>query len=285
MAVAPALADDLFAAPQSDGWYNNLLSEPHALAVAPAKYSDWRGLYVGGQVSYSDTYADFSGSTAAPISYALRFTDLEDSFTPSSWPVLGSNYHGGVGGGGFLGYNFEYLTPDLNVVLGFEANFDIASLSVFGPNSPISRLAPASNEGNTYLVDITGGGQVSNLDFSTLRGKVGWGIGNFLPYAFVGFALGNANVGITETISGEVNPPSSGPCLSTSTPVCTRFSYTATSGKDSTWLYGVTVGAGLDIAVSRNFFVRTEYEYVQFQQVLGTNIDINTVRLGGGVRF
>jgi opacity protein-like surface antigen len=50
-------------------------------------------------------------------------------------------------------------------------------------------------------------------------------------------------------------------------------------------LYGVTAGAGLDIAVSRNFFLRTEYEYVQFQPVSGTNIDINTVRLGGGVRF
>jgi outer membrane immunogenic protein len=285
MAVTPALADDLFAAQPSDGWYNNLLTEPRSPAVAPAKYADWRGLYAGGQLSYSDTHADFSESTQAPIAYALRETDLEESFIPSNWTVLGSADHGGFGGGGFVGYNFEYLTPDMNVVLGFEANVNISSLSVFSPNSPITRLTPASNDGNTYLVNITGGGQVSSLDFATLRGRVGWGIGNFLPYAFVGFAVGEANVGVTETITAEANPPPSGPCLSTSAPACSIFSATGTAGKNPTWLYGVTAGAGLDIAVSRNFFLRTEYEYVQFQQVSGTNIDINTVRLGGGVRF
>jgi outer membrane immunogenic protein len=284
MVVTPALADDLFAAPPSEGWYNNLLSEPRTPVGALAKYADWRGLYAGGQVSYSDGSADFSGSTAAPISYDLRFTDLEETWTPSSWPVLGSANHGGFGGGGFVGYNFEYLTPDMNVVLSLEANFDIASLSIFSPNSPISRILPTDAAGNSYIINITGGGQVSNLDWSTLRGRVGWGVGNFLPYAFVGFALGNANVGVTETISGEANPPAAGVCSAASVPPCSRFSYTATAAKDS-WLYGLAAGVGLDIAVSHNFFVRTEYEYVQFQPVSGTNIDVNTVRLGGGVRF
>jgi outer membrane immunogenic protein len=275
MAVTPALADDLFAAPPSDGWYNNLLTQPHAPAVAPAKYSDWRGLYAGGQLSYSDGHADFSGSTAAPIAYDLRFTDLEETWTPSSWPILGSANHGGFGGGGFIGYNFEYLTPELNVVLGVEANFNIASLSMYSPNTPINRELATDAAGYSYDVNITGGGQVSNLDWSTVRGRVGWGIDRFLPYAFVGFALGNANVGSTETIS----------VFQCST-VCAQLPpITGTAGKNNAWLYGVTVGAGLDIAVSRNFFVRTEYEYVQFQPVSGTNIDINTVRVGGGVRF
>jgi len=276
MAVTPALADDLFAAPPSDGWYNNLLSEPRSPAARSTKYADWRGLYAGGQVSYTDGTADFSSSTGAPISYALRETDLENTWTPSLWPVLGEANHGGFGGGGFIGYNFEYLTPDMNVVLGFEANFTIASLSMFAPNSPINRSLGTDSAGYSYDVLITGGGQVSNLDWSTLRGRVGWGVGNFLPYAFVGFALGNADVGVTETISATQ-------CTAVS---CIRLpNATATAGKDSAWLYGLTAGAGLDIAVSRNFFVRTEYEYVQFQPVSGVNIDINTVRLGGGVRF
>jgi outer membrane immunogenic protein len=276
MAVTPALADDLFAAPPSDGWYNNLLTEPRAPAVQPQKYADWRGLYAGGQLSYSDGHADFSGSTAAPLAYDLRFTDLEETWNPSSWPVLGSVNHGGFGGGGFVGYNFEYLTPDLNVVLGVEANFNIASLSMLAPNSPINRALGTDAAGYSYDVLITGGGQVSSLDWGTLRGRVGWGVGNFLPYAFVGFALGNANVGSTETIS----------VLQCTAIVCVQLpSETGTAGKSSAWLYGVTAGAGLDIAVSRNFFVRTEYEYVQFQPVAGTNIDINTIRLGGGVRF
>jgi outer membrane immunogenic protein len=275
IAVTPALADDLFAAPPSDGWYNNLLTEPHAPVGVPAKYADWRGLYAGGQLSYTDAYADFSSSTGGPIAYTLRETDLESTFAPSSWPVLGSANHGGFGGGGFVGYNFEYLTPDLNVVLGFEANFNIAQMSINAPSSSISRALPTDVSGNSYDVTITGGGQVSNLDWSTLRARVGWGVDRFLPYAFVGFALGNAKIGTTETIS-----------VVQCTPACVTLPpATASAGKDSTWLYGVTAGAGLDIAVSRNFYMRTEYEYVQFQPVSGVTVETNTVRLGGGVRF
>jgi outer membrane immunogenic protein len=275
MAVTPALADDLFAAPLSDGWYNNLLTEPRAPVGVPAKYSDWRGLYAGGQLSYTDAFGDFSSATGGPIAYTLRETDLETTFAPSSWPVLGSANHGGFGGGGFVGYNFEYLTPDLNVVLGFEANFNIAQLSINSPSSSIARALPTDAAGNSYDVTLTGGGQVSNLDWSTLRARVGCGVDRFLPYAFVGFALGDAKIGTAETIS-----------VVQCTPACVTLPpATASQGKDSTWLYGVTVGAGLDIAVSRNFFMRTEYEYVQFQPVSGVNIETNTVRLGGGVRF
>jgi outer membrane immunogenic protein len=279
MAVTPALADDLFAAPPSDGWYNNLLTEPRAPVGVPAKYADWRGLYAGGQVSYSDTHGDFSGATEAPIAFSLRELAVEQNNFVSQWPVLGTADHGGFGGGGFVGYNFEYLTPDLNVVVGFEANFNIASLSIFSPSTPISRTVQ-DGIGDTDYVTITGGGQVSNLDWSTLRARVGWGIDRFLPYAFVGFALGNANVGATETVTLIQVPNTPNPLIPRG-----PFVYSASVGKDSTWLYGVTAGVGLDIAVSRNFFVRTEYEYVQFQPESGVAIDINTVRLGGGVRF
>jgi outer membrane immunogenic protein len=281
MAVTPALADDLFAAAPSDGWYNNLLTEQRSPAVVPAKYADWRGLYAGGQVSYSDVHADFSNATEAPIAFSLRELAVEQNNfpPPSEWPVLGTVDHGGAGFGGFVGYNFEYLTPDLNVVMGFEANFNIASLSAFAPNTPISRTVQ-DGIGDTDYVTITGGGSMSNLSFGTLRGRVGWGVGNFLPYAFVGFALGNADIGATETVTLIQNSNTGNPLIPRG-----PFVYSASVGKDSEWLYGVTAGAGLDIAVSRNFFVRTEYEYVQFQPVSGVNIDINTIRLGGGVRF
>src|ERR1700683_2603753 len=275
MAATPALADDLFAAPPSEGWYNNLLSGPRSPVGPPAKYSDWRGLYAGGQLSYTDAYADFSSATGGPIAYTLRETDLEETFAPSSWPVLGAANHGGFGGGGFVGYNFEYLTPDFNVGLGFEANFNIAHMLINFPSSSIARSLPTDSSGLSYDVGITGGGQVSNLDWSTVRARVGWGIDRFLPYTFVGFALGNAKIGSAETISVVQCSPT---CVTLPTA-------TASSGKDSTWLYGVTAGVGLDIAVAPNYFLRTEYEYVQFQPVSGVTIETNTVRLGGGVRF
>jgi outer membrane immunogenic protein len=249
--------------------------------VGSANFTNWVGFYVGGQFGYSDGSADFSKSTQAPIAYSLRELTLESEFAPSNWPVLGTANHGAAGFGGFVGYNTQFE----NYVLGVEANYDQASLSFFAPNSPIARITPADSEGNTYLVNITGSGSVTNLDYGTLRARAGWAIGNFLPYAFAGIAIGRADVNITETTSGQQNPPASGPCSSSSNPPCYPFSATGTAGKNSEWLYGATIGAGLDVALTRNIFLRAEYEYIQFAPVAATIVSINTARAGAGFKF
>jgi len=256
--------------------FNMLSGSP---SVGSANTMGWRGFYVGGQVSYSDAGADFSNSTQAPIAYALRETTLESEFAPSDWPVLGSANHGAAGFGGFVGYNTQFE----KLVLGVEANYDQASLSLVAPNSPISRITPADSSGDSYLVNITGSGSVTDLDFGTLRARAGWALGNFLPYGFAGFALGHANVNIAATVQGQQNPAPI--CSPSNTPPCTTFAFTATAGKDSEWLYGVTAGAGLDIALTHNIFLRAEYEYVQFAPVASVIVDINTVRAGAGIKF
>jgi outer membrane immunogenic protein len=172
------------------------------------------------------------------------------------------------------------------LVLGVEANYDQASLSLVAPNSPISRVTPADTSGNTYLVNITGSGSVRDLDFGTLRARAGWAFGNFLPYGFAGVAIGRADVNISGTVSGQQNPPSGGgACLGSSSPPCVPFSFTGIAGKNSDWLYGFTVGGGVDVALTRNVFLRAEYEYVQFAPVAGVVIDINTARAGAGIKF
>jgi opacity protein-like surface antigen len=272
----PAFAADLSALP----WL-----PPAPSAAAPESTTSWRGFYLGGQFSYSDANADFSKSTQGPIAYALRDTTLENDFAPSNWPVLGTADHSAAGFGGFIGYNTEYFTSVAKIVFGVEANYDQASLSLVAPNSPISRLTAADSSGNTYLLNITGSGTITDLNYGTLRVRTGWDLGNFLPYAFTGFALGHANVNIAETVSGVQNPPAVGVCSALSNPPCSPFSLTGAAGKDGEWLYGFTVGAGVDVALTRNIFLRGEYEYVQFQPVAGTNLFINTVRAGAGVRF
>jgi opacity protein-like surface antigen len=290
LSVAPAFAADMSAlpwlspAPESappafGDPYGSLGMRSGATAI------DWRGFYVGGQFSYSDASADFSKSTQDPIAFSLRDLALEQDFAPSNWPVLGTANHSAAGYGGFIGYNTVYLTPTAKIVLGVEANYDQASLSLYAPNSPISRITPTASNGDNYLVNITGNGTVTNLDFGTLRARAGWAAGNFLPYGFVGLAIGRADVNITETTSGQQNPPAIGPCSAANTPPCTPFSFTGTAGKNGEWLYGFTVGGGLDYALTHHIFVRGEYEYVQFQPVAGTNINVNTVRAGAGIKF
>jgi opacity protein-like surface antigen len=270
IAITPAFADEFL---------------PRWSSTVPADAMDWRGFYIGGQGGYSNANADFSSATQAPIAYSLRETTLENEQSPSTWPVLGSATHGAPGFGGFVGYNMPYVTQTVTVVLGIEANYDQASLGLTAPNTPISRITPADSQGQNYLVNITGSGAVSNLDFGTVRARAGWAFGNFMPYAFAGVALGHADVSVKATVSGEQNPPSSGACLSSSTPPCSAFSFTGTAGSGSTWLYGLTVGAGLEVALTRHIFVRAEYEYVQFQPVASTVININSVRAGAGIKF
>ena len=198
MAFVPrAFADDLDAmfgppSPADASWY-----------APQAAGANWRGFYFGGQFSYSDASADFSKATQSPIAFVLRNSALEDQFAPSNWQVLGSASHGAPGFEAFAGYNFQFE----KLVLGVEGTYDQASLSVQAPNTPISRLTPADSQGDSYLVNITGSGSLTQLDFATLRATAGWSLGNFLPYGFAGFALGHANINIAATVSGEQNPP------------------------------------------------------------------------------
>lgn len=273
MAATPAIAADLPVLP----WLNG--NEGPAPTYVPfgegAKFTDWRGFYVGGLFSYSDVSADFGKATQAPIAFSLRQSELQNQFSPSSWQVLGTTSHGDIGFGGFAGYNFEYLTPNGRVVLGFEGNYEHTTLSLVAPNAPISRVVTLSS-GATDAVTLSSSGQLNNLDFATVRGRAGWDFNGILPYVFAGLAVGRADLNINETTTvvqtQQGQPPQT-------------FVFTGTAGKSSEWLWGYAVGAGLDFALTNHFFLRGEYEYVQFAPVANTSININTVRVGAAIKF
>jgi outer membrane immunogenic protein len=255
---------------------DDLLWPYGAPAPVPAKTNSWAGFYIGGQVSFSDAGGDFSKTTQDPVAFALRETTLESQVAPSSWPVLGKTNHSAVGFGGFAGFNTQFE----RLVLGVEANYDHAALSLTAPNSPISRMTSAG--GNAYLVNITGSGTMTDLNFGTLRARAGWALGNFLPYAFAGVALGESNVAIAATVSGQQNP---NPGCSGGSPPCVPFSFTGTAGRSSEFMYGFNVGLGVDVALTPNVFLRAEYEYVQFAPVANLIVDVNSVRGGAGFKF
>lgn len=275
MAVTPAIAADLPVLPALPWLNGNEGPAPNFTPFETEKFTDWRGLYVGGLVSYSSVTADFSKSTQAPIAFSLRQSELQNEFQPSTWPVLGTASHGATGFGGFIGYNTEYLTPSGRIVLGFEGNYEHAALSLSAPNAPLTRVVTL-NSGAVDQVTLSGGGQLSNLDFATLRGRAGWDFNGILPYVFAGLAVGRADLNITETttvvqtVQGQ--PPQT-------------FVFNGTAGKNSEWLWGYAVGAGLDFALTNHVFLRGEYEYVQFEPVANTPISINSVRVGAAVKF
>jgi len=267
--------------------------------VGPPTFTNWSGFYFGGQIGYSSTNADFSNATVAPIAYDLRELGLENAFTPSpsTWPVLGSAEDSRMAYGGFVGYNTQWE----DLILGLEADYNQASFSLIAPNSPISRyIIPPPNPptpcpfnvnlpascGNTYLVNTSGSGSVTNLDYGTLRARAGWVFGNFLPYGFAGVALGRANIATSATVSGTQNPPVTGTCAVASPPTCSSSNFFYTSSNTGwAFMYGFAVGGGMDIALTQNIFLRGEYEYVQFANVSGVAVAISSARVGAGIKF
>src|SRR5690348_14073564 len=131
--------------------------------------------------------------------------------------------------GGFIGYNAQWD----RLVLGVEGAYNrFNSLSATSTSDPLS---------STFKI----------VDYATLRGRAGYAYGQFLPYMFIGAAVGRVNY--QNSTSGAV-----------------------TASQDNAYAGGFTTGLGIDVAILPNVFVRAEYEYVLFTQVGGVRSSTNT---------
>ena len=96
----------------------------------------------------------------------------------------------------------------------------------------------------------------------SLRGRVGYAIDRFMLFGTAGLAIAD--------FDGDASA--------------------ALDGHDSGTELGWTVGAGVDVAVTDNIFVRGEYRYADYGKVIsngGQHLDFNdhTVRLGVAYKF
>lgn len=242
----------------------------------------WGGFYFGGQFSYSEGSADFSGATEPLLSYSLRNLELETDDAPSEWSILGKSNTPVTGFGGFVGYNTQWQ----DVILGLEANYTHSPFSVTASSSPISREVTAGS--NEYSVNLEGSGSLTITDYGTLRARAGWLFDNILPYGFVGLALGRANYSVTSLAYGQQNSTSATPilpCDPLTAATCVDYSFSNSTSQNASLIYGFSTGGGFDVAVTSNIFLRAEYEYIHFSRVAGIVATINTARVGAGLKF
>ena len=156
---------------------------------------DWTGFYIGGHVGYG-------GGTLGPGTNPL----------PEQGVLLPPSVTGLIGG-----YQVGYSKQLPNhVVLGVEADASFTS--------PLDapRLDPAPF--NT-TIDYVG----------TLRGRLGYAFGRWLPYMTGGFAWGHSHVDINDGGGSIVASPGQ-------------------------YQSGWTAGAGIEFAVSGNWSARLEYD-------------------------
>jgi outer membrane immunogenic protein len=174
-------------------------SQPPApvLSVGPATFTRWSGFYVGGNVSLGSAYSDFSKTTAPLVTFSLQHTTVESTDHPSDFQVLGNGSSVKAGGGAFLGYNTQWQ----DLVLGVEATYTHTNLNTTAPSTAVARSFPDS----TTAVGVSANGNLNLTDFGTARGRAGYVVGNFLPYGFVGMAVGRASYSVT-TVADVAQP-------------------------------------------------------------------------------
>jgi outer membrane immunogenic protein len=267
-------------------------SEPAApvVTVGPATFTRWSGLYFGGLVSYSSASSDFSQTTPGLLDASLRGLALDSALSLSEKTVLGRGSDVTFGGGAFLGYNTQWQ----DLILGVEATYTHTNLNTTASSSPIGSGVTnphvVSANGAANSVNISGTGTLDLTDYGTARFRAGYVVGNLLPYGFVGVAVGRAGYSVTSRINGQqssTSPPfplPGGKCDPT-LPTCVNFDLSNSAGQNNALLWGFSAGGGLDWAVTQNFFLRGEFEFVQFAPISSINLALISGRVGAGYKF
>jgi opacity protein-like surface antigen len=253
------------------------------LTVGPATFTRWSGFYFGGNVSLGSAASDFATTTRPLVAFSLQHTTVEDQAHPSLFEVLGRGSAVAAGGGAFLGYNTQWQ----DLVLGVEATYTHTNLNTTAASTSVGRIFPSLNT----QAAVFARGNLNLTDFATARGRAGYVVGNLLPYGFVGMAVGRASYSvstladITQSASKTSTPDYSCAGTGLSTPTCQDNLFANSVGQNNGLLWGYTVGAGLDWALTPNIFVRGEFEFVQFAPISNIALSVASGRVGAGLKF
>lgn len=242
-------------------------------AVTKSEGIDWAGVYVGGYVGYTGAQVDPSRLRSRLAQEGLpnsTFTSLLQSTIN-----LRKIDKDRTSFGGFAGVN--YLWDD--VVLGIEVDYTRSALDGSTTAGPYGLSQTAGTEENGVSSTTTARARVH--EWGTIRGRVGYAAGWFMPYITAGLALGNIDGRATVSGTWERIDVSSPPAR----PVIASGSFNATIGRRGI-AYGGAVGAGVDMALFSNVFLRAEWQYIQFgSSGLRPEVSLHTARVGGGVKF
>jgi high affinity Mn2+ porin len=191
----------------------------------------WTGFYIGGHVGYG-------GGSLGPGTNPLPEQGV---FLPHSSTGLIGGYQ--------VGYNRQLSN---HLVLGVEADASFTS--------PLDAPALTPAPFNTTL-DYIG----------TVRGRVGYAFGTWLPYLTGGVAWGHSHVNLNDGAGNIFSSP----------------------GQTQP---GWTAGAGIEVAVSGNWSAKAEYDYIDLSRrmydlsgfglpAIAVDPNIHLVKLGLNYRF
>jgi outer membrane immunogenic protein len=256
----------------------------------PARYN-WAGVYFGGQAGYAKAEINFGsslGTLAGNLGRQsfLQLTDAQiaaglEGTRVSEWLALPRTGASGSSYGAFVGYNTQWG----DAVFGAELNYNRVSLAGAASDA-ISRLVTVDDFG--YPVFLFGNASATITDYATIRFRAGYAAGWFLPYVTAGLAVGRANYAKSVTLGYgtpiDLLPPPTPPDAPRPNPG--PFGpVVASEVKNGVLSIGYAVGAGVDVGLLPNVFVRFEYEYVEVGNFGGISAAVNNFRTGAAVKF
>ena len=231
---------------------------------------NWAGFYVGGQVSKGAADMDFTNSTRDLMTQLVNNSGLDTTFNVTQWPLLGKAHAASnVGYGAFAGYNLQWS----DALIGVELNY---THGLFASSSTGTQTRQITSGAVTTVVTAIANGSMRVTDFGSLRVRGGYSAGNFLPYAFVGVGLGQADINRSAEIVVRYDSP--GVPSTYATP-----RMLLTDNANSHFVTGFAAGLGVDVMLYAGLFMRAEWEYLRFTSTVDTSV--NTVRAGLGYKF
>jgi opacity protein-like surface antigen len=241
---------------------------------------NWQGFYVGGQAGYGSSDENFNGSTSNMIA-ALVANNVIQQTGVAQWNLnLGKESQRSSGFGGFTGYNWQWD----DVVVGVEASYLHGSFGGTTSASEGPLISGPLSDGNYHAVGASSSSTIAISDMATFRGRAAYAYGSFLPYLFGGFALGNANISQSATVTDRYSATFAGVQSSCSNPgTYCPLALTSSNAQHNHLIVGYTGGLGVDVNLVGGLFFRAEWEYIRFAASVDTSI--NTVRAGLGYKF
>jgi outer membrane immunogenic protein len=274
-----AMACPALAADYDDSWLRG--SQDIGLAPAPPpRPRIWAGVYGGVQVGEDFHGIDFREFATNPLAGAANQDAILKSLGAGlpGIPILPVYNTKGPSYGGFLGYNWQID----DVVAGVELNANRSSVSAIA-NSTVSHSFINNALSNTYntAVTVASAGTAEMSDYFTVRGRMGWAFGNFLPYIAAGASFAQidttSDVNINYTAICIPNPPQ--PCPDAGA----KYQFPNVShGK---YIIGFDAAAGIDYLLTNNVFTRGEVEYLQLGTPNAIRMNTVSVRIALGLKY
>ncbi len=262
----------------------------------PPRYNKWAGFYIGGQASYVQGTISFGDSLTNLLTTILASTPyapIVDS-NADAIPLQSKSAHS-AGYGGFIGYNWNFN----GTLIGFELEYSSANLKAITQNSTPQKNTVLYDEqvNGAYGIRFAQAASIAKVEnMGSFRFRGGFSVGNFLPYGFLGLAVGQGSTknvvvvqeyqyvvpeqvilgpGGTTVIQGTpFNQPITGPYL------------LVDQQTHAVYWWGYTIGAGTEINFTDNIFARLEYSFTALDSTTKTGQpQINKVTGGLGFRF